>query len=529
VNDIFLLVYGFARAAWRRRKLAMLAAWAVALAIWMVTLGLKDRYQASARVLVDVRTPLQQVIKGMSIESDYTAQLARVRELLLSRPQIEAVARKTNLDKDVGSDPAKMDALVSKLGKEIIVFATAAGGVPAGGNTNTAATDSVYNIIYQHNDRDKSVEVVRELLSSFEAGTTLGNRDGANEAQKFLDERIEEAKKKLKEQEDLIAEFQKRNLNVLPGQKGDYFVRFAQEQTGLQQAETNRAVALGRQNALNTQLANTPKYLAGSSAGGAPDVTMRRQEAEKKLEEMLLVYTDKNPDVVRLKETIDDLRKREATELASLQSGGEGSGDTSKTINPNWQQISAALSQLQGDIAAINAAAAQHKREISRLEGQLDQTPAIQQEYLQLTRNYATDTLQYEQLLQKKQQAEISDDAAESGIARFDVLDPPRADPAPVWPSRPLFILGGLVAALGAGVVLALLPHLLAPTVNDMAALERQFGLPVLGTVSALRDASVEHRERYAIRNTVFGVGALVVFAAFLVVFSDTIAAAIRH
>src|SRR5687767_15046276 len=207
----------------------MLAAWAVALAIWMVTLGLKDRYQASARVLVDVRTPLQQVIKGMSIESDYAAQLARVRELLLSRPQIEAVARKTNLDKDVGSDPAKMDALVSKLGKEIIVFATAAGGVPAGGNTNTAATDSVYNIIYQHNDRDKSVEVVRELLSSFEAGTTLGNRDGANEAQKFLDERIEEAKEMLKEQEDLIAEFQKRNLNVLPGQKGDYFVRFAQE------------------------------------------------------------------------------------------------------------------------------------------------------------------------------------------------------------------------------------------------------------------------------------------------------------
>jgi polysaccharide chain length determinant protein (PEP-CTERM system associated) len=528
VNDIFLLVYGFARAAWRRRKLAMLAAWAVALAIWMVTLGLKDRYQASARVLVDVRTPLQQVIKGMSIESDYAAQLARVRELLLSRPQIEAVARKTNLDKDVGSDPAKMDALVSRLGKEIVVFATAAGGAPPGGNTNTAATDSVYNIIYQHSDRDKSVEVVRELLNSFEEGTTLGNRDGANEAQKFLDKQIEEANKKLKEQEDLISEFQKRNLSVLPG-KNDYFVRYAQEQSGLQEAETSLAVAQGRQNALNAQLASTPQYLAGSSTGGAPDVTVRRQEAEKEYERKSLVYTDENPEMIELKKTIETLRAREAKELADLATGGKGSGDTTKTVNPNWQQISAALSQLQGDIAAIRAAATQHKREIARLEGDLDQTPAIQQEYVQLTRNYATDKLQYEQLLQKKQQANISDDAAESGIARFEVLDPPRADPAPVWPSRPLFILGGLFAALGAGLVLGLLPHLLAPTVNDVAALERQFGLPVLGTVSALRDVSVEHRERYAVRNTVFGVGALVVFAAFLVVFSDTIANMIRH
>jgi polysaccharide chain length determinant protein (PEP-CTERM system associated) len=520
------MVYGFARAAWRRRRMAVLAAWAMALAAWSVTLMLKDRYEASARVLVDVQTPLQPVLKGIAIEADYASQVARVREILLSRPEIEAVARKTNLDKDVGDSRAEMEELVTKLGKEIAVFSTAAGG---DASPNRAPTESIYNIVYRHNDREKSVEVVRELLRSFDEGTAQGDREGMKEAQDFLDTRIEEARKKLEEQEKILADFQKRNLNVLPSQGGDYFARYAQERADLQQAETNLTVALARQRELNEQLANTPKYLVGTSETGVPNVTLRRQEAEKKLEELLLVYTEKNRDVIALRKTIEELREKEREELADLQSGGEGSGDTAKTLNPQWQQISAALGGFRGDIAAIRAAIGQHQKKISQLNGQLDQTPEIQQQLAELTRNYNVDKEQYEKLRERKQEANISGEATKAGIARFEILDPPRASPTPVWPSRPMFILGGLVAALGCGLALAMLPQVLAPTISDVATLERQFGLPVLGTVSALRDASIAHRERYAIRNTVFAVGALVVLAGFLVVFSGRIAAAIQH
>ena len=530
MNELFAVLYGFGRAAWRRRRLAIFAAWTVALAAWMVTLGLRDRYEATARVLVDVQTPLQPVLKGIAIESDYGSQLARVREILLSRPQIEAVARTTNLDKDVGDSRARMEALVSKLQKDIVVFATAPGtGGTAAGSATPATSDSIYNIIYQHENRDKAVEVVRELLRNFEEGTAAGNREGASEGQQFLDEQIAEASKKLQEQEQQIAEFQKRNLNVLPGQKGDYFARYAQEQAGLQEAQTNLAVAQGRQEKLKSQLADTPKYLVGSSATGALDVTTRRQQAEKLLEEKLLLYTDRNPEVIALRTTIEELRKREMKELADLQSGGEGSGDAARAINPNWQQIKSALDQIEGDIAAIRAAAGQHNQVIRRLNSELDQTPEIQQEYKQLTRNYEIDKQQYDQLVQKKQQASIADDAAKSGIARFDILDPPRADPTPVWPSRPMFIVGGLVAALGAALALALLPYLLAPTISEVSTLERQFGRPVLGTVSALRDGSMSRLEHRAIRNTVFSIGALVMLAAILVVFSGTIAGLVRN
>jgi uncharacterized protein involved in exopolysaccharide biosynthesis len=98
MNDIMVMVYSYARALWRRRWLAIAVAWAVCALAWLAVLALPDRYEATARVYVDARTALRPVLEGIAIEEDYDSQLALVREALLSRPQLEAVARATNLD-----------------------------------------------------------------------------------------------------------------------------------------------------------------------------------------------------------------------------------------------------------------------------------------------------------------------------------------------------------------------------------------------------------------------------------------------
>jgi polysaccharide chain length determinant protein (PEP-CTERM system associated) len=523
VNEIASVIYGFARTAWRRRKVAMITAWAVALGVWSVTMLLRDRYEAKASVLVDMKSSLQPVLTGIAIETDYGSQLERVRNALLATPQLTAVAIKTNLDKDVKS-AAELEALVAKLQEQIKVISIAPESSAKGPSSNT-----IYSIFYQHHDRQKSVEVVREVLRAFEEGTMNGNRGVASEQGEFIDGQIADALKTLQDQESQIAEFQKRNLDMLPGQKGDYFARYEQESRGLADTKTDLAIAGGRLEALRKELAGTPKYLVGSTVAGASDITTRRLDAERKLEELLRVYTEKNTEVIAQRRTIDELRQKEEKDRLDLQRGGEGSSDTAKSINPNWQQLQGQLSQIQQEISALESKANQHRKQIALLDGQIDKTPEIQKEYQQLTRDVSSSKQAYEALLAKKQMAKISDDAAKSGPGEFDILEPPRADPMPVWPSRPIFILGGLIAALGLGLGLAILPQLVAPTVNDLAALQRQFGFPVLGSVSALRDASVAKRERHAVRNTAIGVGALVVVAAVLVVTSGTISAMLQN
>lgn len=521
MNDVLLMVYSYARALWRRRWLAIAVAWGVCALGWLAVLTLPDRYEATARVYVDARTALRPVLEGIAIEEDYDSQLALVREALLSRPQLEAVARATNLDAEV-TDEAGMEALIRTLQQQISVVSTVS-QMPGG----QQATDTIYSISYQNTDRQMSLDVVRTLLDNFVEGTLSGNRTGANEAQSFLVRQIADLEKRLAEAEARLAEFKKRNVGMLPGEEqGDYFSRLAAEMTLLQQAETNLAVAASRREELRRQLAAARQFVPGTAgsggataSGAVPDVSIRVQEAEARLEELLLRFTDKHPEVLALRQTISELKEREARELAELARGGAGTGAIrSLNVNPVYQSIQTQLSQVEVELASLRGAASQHRREIAELRRFVDSAPEVEQEFARLNRDYNVQRAQYEQLVQRLERAKVSDDAAQNGIVRFEVIEPPRAGLTPVWPKRSVFMLLVLVAGLGAGVVLSLLPAVLRPTFDDPNSLGRLTGLPVLGSVSALRSAGYTDFLKVETRKVVIACAALVMAGGVMVV-----------
>jgi polysaccharide chain length determinant protein (PEP-CTERM system associated) len=503
------MVYGFARAVWHRRWLALAAAWVVALVAWLVIMSLPDRYEASAKVFVDARTPLRPVLEGIAIQEDYESQLALVREALLSRPQLEAVARKTNLDANV-TTPGEMDGLVSGLQNQIEITTTTLVG-----NQTGQIRDTIYQISYRHPDREKAVEVVRTLLDNLTEGTISGNRSGSSEAQGFLNQQIAELEKRLQGAEQRLAEFKKRNIGMIPGEDGDYFSRLNQEMAGLQKAETDLAVALSRRAELRRQLDGSRAYLPGTSnAGsggnmGAPvDITLRRQEAEQHLEELLLRYTNKHPEVIATSETIAELKQREEKELAEIAAGGMGSGAIrSLSVNPVYQQIQGQLNQVQVDIASIQGAAEQHRAEIANLRTFVDQAPEIEQEFARLDRDYGVTKAQYDQLVTRREQARGGS----------------------MMSKRPLLIIATLIAALGLGIGLALLPQLMSPAFSDVTSLERKFGLPVLGSVSEIRTSERRAWEHSQLRRVAMAGFALVVLGGLLAVFGGAGARLLRN
>jgi polysaccharide chain length determinant protein (PEP-CTERM system associated) len=518
VNEAIAQIYELARAVWRRRWLALATAWSVALAIWAVVLVLPDRYEASARVFVDARTALRPVLEGIAIQEDYESQLSLVREALLSRPQLATVARKTNLDAGVKT-ASQMDALISNLQKQIQVTSVATD------TQRSQLSDTIYTITYQNQNRDKSVEVVKTLLENFEQGTLSGNRSGSDQAQVFLNQQIAALEKRLQESEERLAEFKKRNVGMIPGERGDYFARMDKEMAGLQQAETSLAVALSRRSELQHQVATSRAYIPGTAAlnnsvamaGAPPDVTLRRQEAEQKLEELLQRYTDKHPEVIAVRRNLEELKVRETAELAELQKGGMGTGAIrSLSANPVYQQIQSQLNQTQVEIASLQGEVNQHRSEIANLRRFVDQAPEIEQEFSRLNRDYTVTKEQYNQLVTRREQARVSDDAARTGIVRFNTIEPPRAANDPTWPKRPLLIVAGLFAAIGAGLALALLPYYFAPTFGGTSALERTIGLPVIGSVSAIKTEQVRKRERGDARRVAFALLVLVALAGVL-------------
>jgi hypothetical protein len=91
---------------------------------------------------------------------------------------------------------------------------------------------------------------------------------------------------------------------------------------------------------------------------------------------------------------------------------------------------------------------------------------------------------QYTALLENYQKARLGERADNAGSVRFEVVLPPTAPVAPVWPRRSLSLAGIWVAALAVGAGVAYGLHLLRPIVSSVRVMNELTGFPVLGVVS---------------------------------------------
>jgi polysaccharide chain length determinant protein (PEP-CTERM system associated) len=490
------------RGAWRFRREAVLVAWGVAVVGWLVVLALPDSFGAQARVYVDTSTALRPLLQGITVDDNVEAQLNLVRESLLGRMQLERVARDADLDLKVKT-AADHEALLVGLRQKISIEAA----TPGGNRDARRSTDSIYTITYQHSSRDKALAVVRSLLNSLVEDTLSGKRSGADTAQKFLRNQIAEYESRLAASEAALAEFKKRNVGLVPGAQGDYFGRLQAEMAASQKARAALDVALRRREELTRQLRGEKSLVPAAVAGkgvapkvgvvdgspdqrtdavaGGTDTASRIAVAQARLDDLLLRYTDKHPDVVAARETLTQLKDRQATELEALRRGEPGAIlGSGLAANPVYQTIQLQLNQTDVEIAAIRGDLAEHGRAESELRRMVNTAPGVEAEFSRLNRDYDVTKAQYNSLVERLEKAKLSDDAQQTGVVRFEIIDPPTSPLTPVAPKRPFLMALVLLSALGAGVGVAWLISQLRPVFNTVESLADVTGLPVLGCVT---------------------------------------------
>jgi polysaccharide chain length determinant protein (PEP-CTERM system associated) len=293
-------------------------------------------------------------------------------------------------------------------------------------------------------------------------------------------------------------------MGLLPGsEKGDYFSRLNSELEAQQRAESELTLAVNRRAELQRQLGVARPYIPGTSGSpgsapgvGATDLSVRVQESEARLEELLLRFTDKHPEVIALRETIRELKQREAKEMAEIKAGGTGTGAIrSLSANPVFQSIQLQLNQADVDIASLRGAVAQHRAEVASLRRFVDTAPEVEQELARLNRDYDITKAQYQALVERLEKARVSEDADQTGIVRFEVIDPPAADANPVAPNRPLLTTAGLLLGILAALGVAFVAGQMAPTFANSRSLEAATGLPVIGSVGSYSADSSLHAE----------------------------------
>ncbi len=500
MQEIIDLVIYYARAIWLKRWIALVVAWLVCIVGWAVIFKLPDQYQASARVHIDTQSLLKPLLRGLTFSTSANQQVNLMVTTLLSRPNLEKVARMTDLDLTARTDQ-EMDELLDDL-KDSIELAR-------------VDRQDLYKISYTHEDREMAKRVVQSVLTVFVENTLGENREESVTAKRFLDAELKEYEQRLKESEARVVEFKRKNVGYLSGVGNDYYQRLQQSMGELESAKLVLIEAKRQQESIEEQIEDQEEELSfifdQTSSEGSTIYDSRIAALETRLDEMFLKYTDKHPDVITIKSQIEDLKDKREEELSKRS-------DVVDQENPVMQSLKLSLSQAEAQVAALEARVSSHRSKVENLKKLVHTIPAIEAEMADLNRDYGVIKKKHQELLNRREQASITQKASQaSDDIEFKVIDPTRAAFEPSGPPRILYMSAVLVAGLALGVGAALLLVLIKPTFASVRMLALQTGMPVLGAVAYVRTEEQFKAQR---RYTYLFLGAafmlLVVFSSLL-------------
>ena len=519
MNQLIESVYDELHSAWRFRWWGLLAASIAAVFLWATVFSLPDRYEADARVFVDTRTALKPVLEGLTVEQDVNAQLNLVRQSLLTGPTLRKIAEDSGVLSPTITSPAEQARVLDAMASRVTLTVNSASD-----RESEATAGAMYGIEYQDFSRERTLRVVEILLNTLVEQTLGGKHEGAASAQKFLETQIREYEGRLRVAEDRLAEFKKRNIGLMPTEQGGYFGQLQTEMDAAKKAETDLQIVLSKRAELARQLrgeavitaAGSTSLGAGGVTGGT-DTVSRIKDTQARLDDLLLRFTEKHPDVIATRQTLEELQRRRTAEIESLKRGDANAvASTGAGASPVVQSIQLALNQADVEISSLRGALVQHREKAAELRKRLDTAPKVEAEYAALNRDYDVNKAQYTALLGNYEKARLGEQADNAGSVRFEIVQPPTASFSPVFPMRTLVLAGSLALALAIGGALAYLLHLLRPVVGSARSLAEFTGLQVLGVVSAAFPGRINAAVKRDLLQ--FAAGAACLLVAFAVV-----------
>ena len=457
MRELYEQLITYLKGIWRYRWFMMLVIWVVCIVGWGVVYQMPDKYESSARVNVDTQSMLQPLLRGLTISTNSGQRVRLVTRTLLSRPNLEKLARMTDLDL-VALTPGDMEKLLDDLASDI-------------GISSTREQD-LYTISYSNSDRELAKRVVQSLLTIFVESTLGESREETDSAQEFVGQQIKAYEAKLEAAELRLAEFKRTHVGMMPGSAQDYYGQLQTSKNDLQQARLSLQEAENQVEQFEIQLEDDEdSYLLYSEIqpemGSALD--MRIQNLQERMEELLLRFTEKHPDVVEITRLIEELELKRDEDHVLMDEMDLGPAD-----NPAYQQLKMQLAQAEANVASMTARVEEFERRVVVLQEKVDSVPKIEAELKQLDRDYNIHQKNYQALLSRRESANIAEQAEISGDQlKFRVVDPPRVPLNPSSPNRPLLMTAVLIGSLVLGIVLAFLPlHVTA----DLRQCTRHYG-----------------------------------------------------
>jgi len=485
---------GMARRRHQHFLVPLLLGWLV---VWGASWVLPARYKSGTLILVEQPTMPKDYVTP-NINDDLQERLQSITQQILSRTRLLHIIEQLNLyaDEHAVSTP---DEKVERMRKDIEIEL-----VRDAQNRVTA-----FNVYYSARDPRVAQQVTSELTNLFINENLEVRQQQSEDTTKFLESQLETARQNLEAQENKIREFKGQHVSELPSQQASNLQILVGLQSQLQ-TEEGALNAAKQQHVYLETLLNQYKTLQGSVRSpertqmGLPAIDQELDKLKSDLADLGSRYTERHPDVRKLKDQIAKTEKMRDQLLADVKIKPTGSQAEISGLPPIRDAADLAqaspLAQLQSQMQANQIEIKNREQTIAGLKAKvndyqtrLNQEPVREQQLADLTRGYDQSKATYDDLLKKKNESAMatSMELLQQG-ERFRIIDPPSLPLKPEFPNRLKFSGIGLAVglALGVGVVGAF------EMMDDRLYSEKEFKellpVPVISEIPAIANPSDE-------------------------------------
>jgi polysaccharide biosynthesis transport protein len=520
----------------RRRKwhlmLPLLAILALSVAL---AYSLPPVYRSSATILIEQQEIPQDLVRT-TVTSYATERIEIIAQRVLTRANLRAIIEKHDLypEERVQNPDYVVQRLRASISQEMV-----SANIIDPRSRRPGRTVIAFMLSVEDRDPETAQKVAAELVSLYLEENQRLRSEKAEVTSVFIAEEANRLGQEISELEAKLAEFKQAHVGRLPDHMSVNLRQFDSTERSLEALERETNMLRERELYLESRLAHTEpvapvytgsgqrvlspperlrslqaQYLTASASYSPdhPDVTRMRREIEVLSRELGVTnslavreelaaaraalaaaeerYSEAHPDVVRLRRQVAGLE-----EAAKALPARNATPFQQPPDNPTYVALETELQALRLRLAAQERQRAQLQARLAEYEVRIAQTPAVEQEYLTLSRDYDNARSKYSEMREKLLQARMAEELErESRGERFSLIEPPRVPGAPDKPNRLAIIFLGSVVSVGSGAGFAAAAEYLDRSVRSAYALTSVLKAPPLAVIPYIGQRQARRR-----------------------------------
>jgi uncharacterized protein involved in exopolysaccharide biosynthesis len=418
----------------------------------LVSHAFTEKYRSQSLIAVERETVAEGYKQPVMVD-DVGERIARL-QLALSQNQLEPIVKQMGLATDAETLKQEVDAIRQNTRIETVL--TDLGRYQAGDRKNPGQSSDIagFYVEYTGSTPEEAQQVCSELTSLL-LQENLNLPQQVRQTSTEFESQLDDAKRKLDDQENKLLSFKKQHAGVLAGDWGNDMrimidlnaqLNAVSQRLSLAQQNKSHAESLLAQQTANRGSAQ----IAAQNPATRAMLENQLSDLQSQLLQLQAQYAEDHPDVVKTKAEIAEIDKKLTQVNAAEERGGDPNANSNGREAPEVRRLRSEVGHYD-DVIAQTTRERQHiEEQIRRHQQRSTQSPSVEKEYQQLMRDYEIAQTTYADLLAKKAAVENGTEMETLQLSeRMRLLTAANLPRTPSFPNRRLFAAGGL----GSGVV----------------------------------------------------------------------------